>query len=346
MLRPLFLVLFTLTFWVSSSYGEQLGTLEIDEFNLRAAGLVREGQHAEFSLAESLLGFRWKLDKTIGAKISLGSLSLLNVPLHFNSPPSDDLGIVEAYGEYTSPYGSFRFGLIPLEYSVEGNAREGDLEFPRSLLFKNRVLGLRDYGMRFETKFKGYFTKLAVHNGESDSNVDGRVWSTASWGWTDDDKFVVGFSGRTGTTKPIATSTSGDTLAGVDPTLEAKWRMGTTYVHWAPHRWNVVLEGTWGEVEQDKKKGNKFVAGHFDLGYDLTPNFGFLGRIDYFDPNDKVKKDGQKEISLAWVWRSREGNSRLYFIATRIEEEGPRINNDEFKLVWQMSPATLNKINP
>ena len=323
-----------------------MGTLELDEFNLRAAGLVREGQHAEFSLAESLLGFSWNLDQYLGAKIALGSMSLLNVPLHFTSTPGEELGIVEAYGQYNSPYGSFWFGLIPLQYSMEGSAREGDLQLPRSLLFKNRVLGLRDYGMRFETQHKGYFTRIAAHNGEADKNLDGRVWVTASWGWTDYDKVVVGFSGRTGTTKPVSTAASGDTLAGVDPSLEAKWRMGTAYIHWAPHRWNVALEGTWGEVEQDKKRGNKFVAGHFDLGYDLTPNFGFLGRVDYFDPNDKVKRDGQKEISLAWVWRSHEGNSRLYFVATRVEEEGQKINNDEFKLIWQMSPKTLNKITP
>ncbi|MCB0385757.1 MAG: outer membrane beta-barrel protein, partial [Bdellovibrionales bacterium] len=299
---------------------------------------------AEFNLRESLLGFRWSLDHSLGAKIALGSLSLLNVPIHFDAAPSDELGIVEAYGEYTAPYGAFRFGLIPLEYGVEGKTREGDLQLPRSLMYSHRVIGLRDYGMRFLTEHKGYYTRMTVHNGEGGENLDGRVWFTASWGWTDHEKVDFGFSGRTGTTKPASTSLSGDTLAGVDPNLEAKWRMGTTYIHWAPHRWTVTLSGTWGEVEQDKKKGKKFLTGYFDLGYDLTPNFGVLGRFDYFDPNDKAKKDGQREISLAWVWRSREGNSRLYFIGTKVEEEGPKVNNDEFRLIWQLTPQSLNKV--
>jgi hypothetical protein len=341
-IASLFLLL--LMGWPEGSYAEQLGTLEVEDLTLRAAGLVREGQYAEFNLRESIVGFRWTLDRSLQAKIALGSLSLLNVPARFAATSSQDLGMVEAYGEYLSPYGEFRMGLIPLEHGLGGLAREADLQLGRSLIYSRRVVGLRDYGASFHTEHKGYYTRMTIHNGEGGENLDGRMWMTAHWGWTDHEKVNVGFSGTTGTTKPLSTSTSGDTLAGVNHTLEAKWRMGTGFAHWAPHRWNVALSGSWGEVEQDNKLGRKFISGSFDLGYDLTPNFGFLGRFDYFDPNDKVRVDGEKEISVAWVWRSREGNSRLYAVATRIEEEGPRINNDEFRLIWQMTPESLVKI--
>lgn len=333
--------------FVSLASAEKLGNLDLDELTLRPEFLLKEGQFAQFSLENSLVGLRWRLDSNIGAHINFGSLSLLNIPAHFESSQSEEFGLVEAYGEYSGVYGRIRAGLLPLGYGVEGSRREGDLEWPRTLLFRNRVVGLRDYGFWYSTENQGFYTRLAVHNGEGQVNRDARVWVTASWGWIDVKRFNLGVSGSTGTTKPEATSISGDSLAGVDPALRAKWRMGTIYLQALSGNWNYLIEGTWGSVEQEMKRGNGFVSAHVDVGYDFSSQGSLLFRGDYFDPNDRIAEQTQREVSLAWVWKSSERNSRFYLMGTKVvEDTHNQVNNDMVRIVWHLNVQSFSQISP
>jgi hypothetical protein len=170
---------------------------------------------------------------------------------------------------------------------------------------------------------------------------------TASWGWIDVKRFNLGVSGSTGTTKPEATATSGDSLAGVDPALRAKWRMGTIYLQALRGNWNYLIEGTWGSVEQEMKKGSGFVSAHVDVGYDFSSRDGLLFRGDYFDPNDRVAEQTQREVSLAWVWKSTERNSRFYLMGTKVvEDTRQQVNNDMVRLVWHLNAQSFSQISP
>ncbi|MCB0362383.1 MAG: hypothetical protein KDD35_06660 [Bdellovibrionales bacterium] len=330
-----------------------MGQLSFEELSLRAGYFVSEGQNSEFNLNESLIGFSWRLDKNIRSFVGLGGLKLINSPLHYSSSSSHEWGLVEAYGEYMTSYGRWRFGLIPLEYAIEGSRRESELEWSRSLLFKRRVVGLRDYGISYSIDYEGFYSRWAFHNGEGDGKNarDSRVWMTSSWGWTNFDKLNFGFSGNTGRTAPIATSVSGDNLAGVDPTQSAKWSMATFYLHyWTTKSWSSLLELTWGGREQDEalvaEGRGKFFSGHFDWAYDWSSQMGILLRGDYFDPNLGVSGDIEREFSLAWSFRSQEGNSRLYLMGTKVLEEGgekSQINNDLFQIVWHLSSESFSK---
>lgn len=125
---------------IVAAENEILGRLTVDELSIGAEFLLREKQQTNFSLDESLVGFSWHLDRQLSGHLALGSLSLLNQPLHFNSPRDDNWGLVEAYAEYSMTYGQIRMGLIPLRYGIDGSRREGDLAWSRHLLFRRQIV--------------------------------------------------------------------------------------------------------------------------------------------------------------------------------------------------------------
>lgn len=323
---------------------EQLGTVSLTDVLLKPYLLLKEPQEGEFRLGDSSMQVAWFLDKTFQSRIRLGPESLRNQMARYSDSLQDRIGIVEAFAQYSSVYGQARFGMIPLSYGAEGALEERELFFPRSLFFKNRVFALRDIGFEYRVQNKGYFSEFKVFNGEGETNPDGRMWFIANWGWKDRDKFSAGLAGMTGTTKPSSTAGIADTLAGVDVNQQAKWRMGTVFLKWYPSAWKVLLDFTMGELIQSDDIQGKFAGGHLDFIYD-QPTWAVMTRFDYFDPNVEASQDLKRESSIGIILKNHNQTSQVKFIGTKVVEDGNQISNDEFRLVWQLTPLVETQSN-
>ena len=232
----------------SAAITERLGEVEVTDLLLKPYFLLSEPQEGEFKLGDTSVQMTWFMDKNFQSTFRIGPKTLRNTMVHFVDEADDSIGIVEGYGQFSSVYGQIRYGLIPVQYGVEGDWQERELFFPRSLLFKSRILPLRDIGAMYSVQHNGYFSSFSVFNGEGDSNPDGRMWYAAKWGWNQEDRLKIGVSGLTGTSKPESTTGLNDPIASVNVENEALWRMGTIYALWTPSQWKTLLEFTMGEL--------------------------------------------------------------------------------------------------
>lgn len=319
---------------------EDIGVLKIHDILLRPNFFIGEGGRGSFSIGESSFALRWELEDKFAGVVRIGPRTLINPSARYSNTVQDDVLLVEAFAELNHPYGQFRFGRIPLEFGYEGRQWERQLVFPRSLLFKRRVVMLRDVGGSYQIAHNDWFTALAVHNGEGDSDQDGRLWYTARWGYQTE-RLEIGFAGQTGSTKPSTTSLSSDTLAGVDPTKEAHWRMGGLFgaIHNKGFDW--TLEYYMGERVQEDVIG-KFAAGHSDMSIEVDRFFSVHVRYDHFDPNLKISNDLQREVSLGLMLSNKTHSSNLLLVGTKVlEETAGQIPNDELRLIWTLSPSGI-----
>lgn len=333
------ILIFLGTFAHAKVLREDIGELKIHDLLIRPNFVLKEPSSGEFTIGESSFALRWELEQKFAGVIRIGPRSLLNTPARFDKNPENDVMLVEGFAEYDDPFGRIRLGRIPIEFGYEGRLWERELIFPRSLFFQNRAMILRDVGLSYEIQNNGFFTGFAVHNGEGDSDKDGQIWYTARWGYRAD-KFEVGLSGQTGFTKPASTNLSGDTLAGVDPTKDAKWRIGGAYAAISGRRAEWVMEVNGGERVQEKKIG-KFSAWHTDFGWQFNKTISAHARYDVMDPNQSLSHDMQKRASLAMVLSNGTRSSNLIIMGTKCIEDGPQIANDELRLIWNLSPSGI-----
>lgn len=319
---------------------EDIGELKIHDLLLRPNFLLQEPQKAAFSIGESSFALRWELEKRYAGVIRVGPRTLLNPLARYSATVDEDIVFIEAFAEYNDEaYGRFRFGRLPVEFGVEGRKWERDLIFPRSLLFQKRAMMLRDVGAAYDISYNHFYTGIVAHNGESDRDMDGRTWYTARWGYKGE-FFDVGVEGQTGSTKPAATSLSTDTLAGVDPTKEAKWRLGGINAAMTISRLEWTIEAYFGEREQEQEIV-KFSTGHSDLSYEFSKTFSSHLRYDFFDPNQRTYGDLERQVSLALVLSNKTRSSNLILVGTKGVEQGASVANDELRLIWSLSPSSI-----
>lgn len=317
---------------------EDIGQLRIHDLLLRPNFVLSEPKSGAFSIGESSFALRWELEDKFSSVIRIGPRTLLNPVARFTPQVKDDVTLVEAFAELDDAFGRVRLGRLPVEFGYEGRKWERALIFPRSLLFSKRAMMLRDVGIAYDISMNNWYTGFVVHNGESDSDADGQIWYTARWGYRNDD-FEVGFMGQTGSTKPVATSASLDTLAGVDPTLDEHWRSGGLFgaITKKTSEWSVEFYA--GEVEQQKRVA-KFQTGHMDYSLEISKTFSAHIRYDMFDPNTRVDGDLEQAVSLAAVLSNPTHSSNLILVGTKKFEEGShQTPNDELRLIWSLSPS-------
>lgn len=317
---------------------EDIGELKIQDLLLRPNFELQEPGRGEFSIGESSVALRWELEQKYAGVIRIGPRSLINPLARYSDTVNDDVTLVEAFAEYNDVYGRIRFGRLPIGFGYEGGLWERNLVFPRSLLFQERAMMLRDVGLSYFIQHNNWLTEVTVSSGEGDSNEDGRTWYTGRWGYKAD-HFETGISGQTGSTKPIATKDSKDSLAHVDSTIEAKWRIGGIYANYNDRAFEATLEYYVGEVEQAEQKVNKYSTGHTDVGYSWTRRFATHLRYDFFDPLMRHDGDLEQRISLALVASNATHSSNLILIGTKVIEEGRAQPNDELRLIWSLSPS-------
>lgn len=318
---------------------EDIGILKIHDLLLRPNFELREPRDGKFSVGESSFALRWELANAFAGVIRIGPRTLMNPSARYTSTVDDDVTLVEAFAEFNHPYGRLRMGRLPVEYGYEGTLWERALIFPRSLLFENRVMMLRDVGVAYDISHNNWFTGFVIHNGESDDDVDGRVWYTGRWGWRTD-RLEIGMAGQTGTTKPTATDLSGDTLAGVDPTQDAKWRMGGLFVAIHNRGFEWVSEFYMGSRVQDLEVG-KFLTGHTDIGVEFSRNFSAHLRYDHYDPDTSISGNFQRNVSLALMLSNATHSSNLILVGTKGIEDKNAPADDVIRLTWSLSPSGI-----
>jgi hypothetical protein len=316
---------------------EDIGELKIHDLLLRPNFIFQEGRESNFSIGESSFALRWELERKFAGVIRIGPRSLLNPTARYSATVPDDITLVEAFAEYNDVYGRFRMGRLPVEFGYEGRLWERNLIFPRSMLFSKRVIMLRDVGVAYDVSENGWYTGFVVHNGESDNDVDGRSWYTARWGYKADNA-EIGLAGQTGSTRPIATQTSNDTLAGVDPTQNEKWRFYGLYTQANGKYLEWVFEAYMGELEQGTDI-TKLFTGHTDLSYQWSKTFSTHLRYDYFDPNLSKSADSDTQISLALMFSNPSHSSNLILVGTKDIQQGVTVHDDQVRLIWSLSPS-------
>ena len=283
---------------------DNLGTLSVSDILLRPSFLVAPASNPDrgFSLGESSFAVKWTYENMYSAHFRIGPETLVDPPAHFISQVDpNQVAIVEAYAQVDHPFGRIRMGKLPIEFGLEGAKAESELVFPRAFLFDRRIVGLRDLGLSYEIEYNGFFTEFVVHNGTGGSNQDGEYWYTGRWGYNFE-KLQVGLAGQTGKTLPLATATSEDTLADVDPTQPAKWRMGGAFASFRPKQFRLELEGYWGQRIQDADGAVGFATGHVDGGYEWSDRLSTYLRYDFLDPDLKVDDDAVHRAAVAVVW--------------------------------------------
>lgn len=319
---------------------ERAGELYISEVLLRPTYFSTERVGGEFSLADSQFGVGWDLQPHLQAHFLVGSLSERQAPLYYQSDEAgDEVGFIEAYGSYEGIYGRLNMGLMPVPMGYENRVADRELIFPEAQVYESRVIARRDYGLSFYTGHNGYFTEIMAHNGEvAEKPGDGNIWATSRWGWTDDRRTHVQIAAQAGRTEAASTNTAGDTaIAGFDKSKTATWRLTQLTVHWFPRKWDVILEGLYGEVDQDGFQ-NQFESYRLDLIHMINPSFGAALRYDYLDLDKKKSSDAQATSSLALIFGGSDGTSRFYLIGSKKTEEGTELPNDELRLVWRIRP--------
>lgn len=338
--RPLWLaLLFFPLFTHATVLREDIGELKIHDLLLRPYFKLQEGREGNFSIGESSFALRWELEQKFAGVIRIGPRMLMNPSARYTDKVNDDVTLVEAFAEYNDVYGRFRMGRLPVEFGYEGRLWERYLIFPRSLLYQRRVVMLRDSGVSYEISQGNWYTGFAIHNGESDTDLDGRSWYTARWGYKAEN-FEVGASGQTGSTRPVATSLSNDTLAGVDVNQNEKWRLYGLYGEISQRKWEFILECYMGEMEQDTDV-TKFASGHSDFSYIFSKSFSAHLRYDFYDPNLKVYGDQDRQVSVALELSNQSHSSNLILVGTKVIGEGTPVHADEIRLIWSLSPSGI-----
>lgn len=301
-----------------------------------------------FKPGYSMLGIQWRRDRYLSGLIKVGSKYLIGAPARYVAQnPTDEIGIVEGYGQVDSDYGRVRVGLVPIPFGYEGGDAEARLRFPRSLAFQYRLVNLRDFGVSYRIAYEGFFSDWSAHNGESGPDLDNEAWFTARWGWQGLRFLRVGLSGSAGRTSPLSTNPGGDpdtrrsiNDAGLDVDKIARVRIVNGFIWWDTRPIRLLLEYTAGDVRQDNLN-SKLRAFHADFEYETSPNWSLLTRYDTIDPREDTAGNTTTEVSAGIAWRSTYENSIVTLIGTKRFQEDPSNGNHRVQLTWRISPSVL-----
>lgn len=335
--RSLVVFIFIPFFGLCAFSQERIGTFSFEELRLRATLLSQEDTGADFSLADSAFAMRWRKDKNISAYFEVASEKNRNLPVYYAAVAEDRLGFAEAYAEYQGVYGRVRFGLIPLDFGYDGMMRNYERLFNRSLVYTRGIIGISDFGLSFKTENNGYYSQIAAHNGEINTESDGRIWTSGNWGYSDRRRFRAQLSLQTGYVTGSVSEGAVHGVGGVNNGETALWKNGSFFLNWYPPNWNFVVQAGAGEVEQDSGNG-RYNANMLELTRFFSKNFGAGFRYDQFDPDRNSDGDMQTEASLMFVFKSMDSTSDVILLATKSIEEANERPDDQLRLVWLLTP--------
>lgn len=340
--------LLVLGFSFPAPAAETLGDLAVSGLLLEPSFTFQEPRRGQFAVGRSYLAVTWTRDPLVSAQIKLGSRSLIGKPARYGPAATDDIAVIEAYAQLDSSLGRIRGGLVPIPYGWEGADSEHRLELPRSQLFRNRIINLRDHGVSYHVSYEGYFSDWAIHNGEGGPDLDNDMWMTLRAGWEGARFLRLGISGSTGSTNPASTNltpatwTSAD--AGLDITQRAKIRLANFFVNWEIQPVEVTLEGSGGNTLQDSGD-RELRALHLDVNYVPNNSVSWLTRYDAFDPSTNPD-DRVDEYTFGIAWKGKYRNSVLYILGSKQVMENNPLSLHKAEIIWRMTPSANSFRSP
>lgn len=345
-----FLTFFAQTIQVVQA--EILGEITLNDIGISSVSTYNDEKKFSSSLAHTSFGVKWKKTNKLLVQLRVGNTYLQNTPSFFQQPNSS-FGFYEAYGEVSGSYGRARAGLVPLEFGYEGQTLEHNNHLFRTLIFKKRLVGLRDFGLSYSiTHPYGFFTRLAIHNGEGlGKNKDNKSYYTATWGWKDD-KTTLGVSGQSGETSPASTEGSNPIISEFNPSYRGSISMGQTFFNRKFfNSLDFTTEFLLGSVEQKLpgiddggasssfvEKKTSFNAGQIDLVYHRE-NYPWmvLARYDFLKTNKALSSSLIEETTIGLGFTSLHLNSVIYFLYSREKSVANGVSN-QFSFVWKLRP--------
>lgn len=323
---------------IVSSASENLGSFQIHDFVLEPQLYVNDESASNpsgFHLRNSRMGVRWEKEGWLRGVITVGTLDLSTRPkwydatLGVQSPNTSLQGaLAESYLEYDHPYwGQFRLGLLPVGFGSEGLRHESRLRFPRSLLFAERFVWLRDLGASYTVSSGSLFTHIAAHNGEVGDDKDRRFFQTMNVGWRGAFGSHAGLSGTVGRFRD-------------NSTRESRFRISNAYAFIDLYRLSFLAEGSAGEIEKQDIQRIPFWNYHFDLQIPLSDQLAFAARYDVLEPNTQTIQDQKMQWMGGLIYDQLSSTSQLYFWFVKNLEEHLTVADDEVRLVWRMTSVS------
>lgn len=321
---------------------EVLGEMGVQRILLEPSFSLREPKRAEFVLEKALVGFRWKNDAYWWADVTIGNLELIGKPSRYGEELSG-LGLVEGYGEFASGIGNFRAGLLPIDFALEGGAREEQLMFPRSLIYQKRLLGIRDVGLNYFVNNGYAFTSLTVHNGEGGSDLDNRTWFTAKWAYIAKDQ-EIGISAQVGQTSPESTNSV------LDPTLDEfftstekhKMRLSALYGERQYKQWSYGFKTYLAEILSDSTNNNaktlQFGGATLDLSFSYGSSADILLRYDEIRSYPLTGRHKEMQVILGLALHNWNETSSFLIYAIKNLSEVKEVSDDQLLLTWRYAP--------
>ena len=325
------------------AYTESLGKLELSDLLIEPVFQLNEPKLASFGLGNSYLAAIWKRDNALSAEIKVGSRDLLGRPRRYGLATDNELALVEAYAQYDSVYGRIRAGLIPIAFSSQGGDAEARLSLTRSLLFRNRQVNLRDYGLSYRLTNEGFFSDWAIHNGEGGRDLDNETWFTARWGYEGGRFFRAGVSGSAGRTSPSSTNplgVSSSVDAGLDVDEIARIRIANFFFDWESAPVRIEFQATGGDTRQGDDI-SKFRTLNADFIIAAGESLSWILRYDTFDPKTDAGGDLVTEATAGLAWRTRYDNSVLYLLGTKRWLQDTSSERHALLVMWRVTPSAV-----
>lgn len=311
-----------------------LGQLSVSDLYLEPSFVFRESKQGGFDAGDSYVEFAWR-DSIYTAHFQVGSAELINQPRFFAAENSG-LAMTEAYAEADTDYGRFRMGLLPLCFGLENATPEAQLLFPRSLIFRERVIAIHDVGFSYDVENAGFYSQMIVHNGEGGPDLDGEMWFSTALGWKNA-TWNVGVSGTTGRTTPASTANvSGGN--GFDGTQKSKISLANAFVQMKSGAWQLAGEGDAGQVDQGGYQ-DYLQGGHVDIRYSLARiPIDLLARYDVWQENWPTQSNENVEYTMGLAVHSPYRNSTVYVYGIKSIQKDVTPDSHQVKIVWKLTP--------
>ncbi len=339
MTKILLILIATFVGWKAHAAAEPLGEIAVHRLLVEPSFQAAEPKTASFSLSRMLVGFRWKNDARWWAEIVVGNLELLGRPARYGENLTGH-GLLEAFGEYESGIGNFRAGLIPINYGMETGSREEVLVFPRSLIYQKRFLSIRDVGLNYFIQQKNFFTSLAVHNGEGNTDLDNRAWVTAKWAYRRPHE-EFGISAQVGQTNSLSTGVATDLSQDefFTSTDEHKLRLGSLYGYKDSERFETHASVYLAEVLGEQNLTRQFAGGTFDLRWKWTDQNHFLLRYDELRSNPSTGRHKEMQVILGMAIHNWNQTSTVFVYAIKNLAEPVERADDRLQISWRYTPV-------
>ncbi len=321
---------------------ENMGQFRFVDYALSPQMQFTQPNNGGFLIKESWLGFEWKKEESLFSQIKIGSYDLVKPALWFEKR-STDFAIVEAWIEGRSSYVNLRAGLVPTLVGYEGTHPEWSLMLPQTKWFGFDIFPRRDFGLQFISERSDLMTALTIHNGESSTNADGKMWASGVWLYEPNDGWGGQLSAVVAATTGLSTEAQAPAISALgfamDPTLENKLRYGQLALFYKSKNVFALLESGRGDHLQGENKF-PFASGHFDLSFHLTGDLSLMTRIEKNQTDLYTKGTISEHRSVGFL-----ASDQYKLVSTSLwytqNKELVETQNDELQLIFKIHSSIL-----